>query len=568
MDDPDDDRRDKGEYDEGTHGSQQLVVPKALVDMADAQQPSEPSVSSDRAEPVTTSNDAQEPSEGDTVGPELSMLHRRSTRTSVFPSKFDDFIVNSKVKYGIEKVVNFSNLSFENKCFATMLSKSFEPRSYKEAVQDPNWINAMNDELHALHRNDTWEIVDKPKNRSTVGCKWIYKIKYKSNGEIERYKARLVAKGFSQKEGVDYEETFSPVVKLVTVRCVLPLAVQNGWKLFQLDVNNAFLYGELHEEVYMSLPEGYQSCDVSKVCRLKKSLYGLKQAPRMWNEKLVSVLIDCGFVQSKCDMSMFIKNVNDVFIVLLVYVDDIVVTGNSVAEIEKVKQNLKTKFLIKDLGMLQYFLGIEVLTCTAGICLSQRKYCTDLLAEYGMLGCKPVSVPIDQNHVVNNVLSSNTGPLTNIIGYQQLVGKLIYLSHTRPDISYAVHVLSQFMHSPTDGHLKLAFHLLRCLKSAPGKGLLFSKGEPFELKAFADSDWAKCLVSRKFVTGFCVFLGNNLVSWKSKKQTTVSRSSAEAEYRAMCATACEIVWLKNLLSELLVDVKLPISVYCDNKAAI
>ncbi|KAJ0471759.1 putative RNA-directed DNA polymerase [Helianthus annuus] len=393
VDDPDDDRRDQGEYDEGTHGSQQSEMPEAPVDMADAQQPSEPSASSDRAERVTTSNDAQEPSEGDTIGPELSKLPRRSTRTSVFPSKFDEFVVNSKVKYGIEKVINFSNLSFENKCFATMLSKSFEPRSYKGAVQDPNWINAMNDELHALHRNDTWEIVDKPKNRSIVGCKWIYKIKYKSNGEIERYKARLVAKGFSQKEGVDYEETFSPVVKLVTVRCVLSLAVQNGWKLFQLDVNNAFLYGELNEEVYMSLPEGYQSYDVSKVCRLKKSLYGLKQAPRMWNEKLVGVLIDCGFVQSKCDTSMFIKSANDVFVVLLVYVDDIVVTGNSVVEIEKVKQSLKTKFLIKDLGMLQYFLGIEVITCTDGICLSQRKYCTDLLAEYGMLGCKPVSVP-------------------------------------------------------------------------------------------------------------------------------------------------------------------------------
>ncbi|XP_022020214.1 uncharacterized mitochondrial protein AtMg00810-like [Helianthus annuus] len=288
----------------------------------------------------------------------------------------------------------------------------------------------------------------------------------------------------------------------------------------------------------------------------------------MWNEKLVSVLIEFEFVQSKCDTSLFIKNVNNVFVVLLVYVDDIVVTGNSLSEIEKVKQRLKTKFLIKDLGVLQYFLGIEVLSCADGICLSQRKYCTDLLTEYGMLGCKPVSVPIEQSHVVNNMLNSNSGPLQNVTGYQQLIRKLIYLSHTRPDIAYAVHVLSQYMHSPTSGHLKLAFNLLRYLKSAPGQGLLFTKSDSFEIKAFVDSDWAKCLTSRKSVTGYCVFLGNCLVSWKSKKQSTVSRSSAEAGYRSMCAAGCEIVWIKNLLSELQVDVTVPISLFCDNKAAI
>ncbi|MFS7899741.1 putative RNA-directed DNA polymerase [Helianthus anomalus] len=288
----------------------------------------------------------------------------------------------------------------------------------------------------------------------------------------------------------------------------------------------------------------------------------------MWNEKLVGVLLSSGFAQSKCDTSLFVKNSGNVFVVLLVYVDDIVVTGNSLSEIEKVKLSLKAQFLIKDLGLLQYFLGIEVLTCDKGLCLSQRKYCTDLLAEYGMLGCKPVSIPIDQSHIVNALLDNNCGPLHNVTGYQQLVGKLIYLSHTRPDISYAVHVLSQFMHSPTEGHLKLAFHLLRYLKDAPGRGLLFSKSQSFDLNVFADSDWAKCLVTRKSVTGFCVFLGNSLVSWKSKKQTTVSRSSAEAEYRSMCAAACESVWLKHMLSELGVIVEIPIKLFCDNNAAI
>ncbi|KAM0061566.1 putative RNA-directed DNA polymerase [Helianthus debilis subsp. tardiflorus] len=235
VNDPDDDRRDLGESDVGTCDPQQSVLPDTPTGRANTQQTSEVSVSPDMAEHVSTTNEAQNASEGDTLGSELPMLPRRSTRSSVFPKKLDDFVVDSKVKYGIEKVINFSKLSIENKSFASVLSKSVEPSTYKEALHDPNWINAMNDEIHALHRNNSWDIVDKPPNRSIVSCKWIYKIKYKANGEIERYKARLVAKGFSRKEGIDYEETFSPVVKLVTVRCVVSLAVQNNWQLFQLE---------------------------------------------------------------------------------------------------------------------------------------------------------------------------------------------------------------------------------------------------------------------------------------------------------------------------------------------
>ena len=202
----------------------------------------------------------------------------------------------------------------------------------------------MNLEMEALNRNDTWVIVELPAGRRAIGCKWVFKIKYKSDGTIERYKARLVAKGYNQKEGIDYEETFSPVIKIVTVRIIISLAVHNGWPLFQLDINNAFLYGELEEDVYMQLPEGYFDKDDKRVCKLKKSLYGLKQAPRKWNEKLVSVLKENGFCQSKSDFSLFTKTDKDVFLVLLVYVDDIVITGNNVCEIEKVKEFLKTKF--------------------------------------------------------------------------------------------------------------------------------------------------------------------------------------------------------------------------------
>ncbi|KAJ0843293.1 putative RNA-directed DNA polymerase [Helianthus annuus] len=550
-------------HDDSTINDQQPQVTTEPAGTAVEQQPS-----SERSIPgmadITSRNDDVIPPEGTSETPAI----RRSTRNANFPKKLQDFIIEGKVKYGLEKVLNYSKLSPENFCFTSVLNKSLEPRSYKEAVSDPNWVRAMNEEMEALHKNNTWQLVDLPLGRKPIGCKWVFKIKYKSTGEIERYKARLVAKGYSQKEGIDFEETFSPVVKMVTVRCIISLAVEKNWPLYQLDINNAFLYGDLKEDIYMSLPEGYYSKDESKVCKLVKSLYGLKQAPRMWNEKLVRVLIDFGFKQSKCDHSLFIKSTNSVFLVLLVYVDDIVLTGNDISEIDKVKKLLQSKFLIKDLGLLKYFLGIEVIRSSQGICLSQRKYCLDLLAEFGLTGCKPVNTPIEQNYSVVSSCKQNDEPLLDITGYQKLIGKLIYLSHTRPDISYSVQFLSQFMHKPSKSHLQIALRLLRYLKKSPGKGILFTKGTSFDLTAYADSDWGKCVETRRSVTGFCIFLGNSLVSWKSKKQNTVSRSSAEAEYRAMCSATCEIMWLANILKELNIQIELPISLFCDNSAAI
>ena len=233
-----------------------------------------------------------------------------------------------------------------------------------------HWLDAINSEMEALYTNDTFEIVELPDGRKAIGSKWVFKIKYKSSGEVDRYKARLVAKGYNQKEGVDFDETFSPVVKILTVRCLINLAVQQDWPIFQLDINNAFLYGDLEETVYMSLPEGFFDVNDKRVCRLKKSLYGLKQAPRQWNARLTSALIENGFVQSKSDYSLFVKNDSGSFVGLLVYVDDIIVTGNNLIEIEKFKTFLKSKFQIKDLGKLKYFLGIEVIDTDKGLCLT------------------------------------------------------------------------------------------------------------------------------------------------------------------------------------------------------
>ena len=233
------------------------------------------------------------------------------------------------------------------------------------------------------------------------------------------------------------------MAKIVTVRIIITLAVNLDWNLYQFDINNAFLYGELEEDVYMTLPQGYHEEGDKRVCKLLKSLYGLKQAPRKWNEKLCSSLFKIGFKQSLNDYSMFVKTVNNAVVILLVYVDDIILTGNSEGEILKVKEFLKSQFLIKDLGLLKYFLGIEVVNIDGGVCLSQRKYCMELLHEFGMLGCKPVKTPLEANLVVNSEGDRfDDNVVDNITEFQKLVGKLIYLTITRHDISYSVQVLS------------------------------------------------------------------------------------------------------------------------------
>ncbi|GJT38378.1 putative RNA-directed DNA polymerase [Tanacetum coccineum] len=495
---------------------------------------------------------------------------RRSTRQTKLPSSLNDFIINGKVKYGVEKVVNYANLNHSSLCFASSLNKSVEPTCYEHVILDSNWIDAMNTEIEALNKNHTWIITDLPANRKPIKCKWIYKIKYKSNGDIERYKARLVAKGFSQREGIDYDETFSHVVKMTTIRCVIALSVKNEWPLFQLDVNNAFLYGDLDEEIYMTIPQGFSDkTNKTKVCKLVKSLYGLKQTPRKWNEKLVGVLKEHGFVQSVNDHSLFTMSRDNKFIALLVYVDDIVITGNCVDEIDQFKTYLKSKFNIKDLGSLKYFLGIEVIKTGKDLCLTQRKYCLELLKEFGLLGCKPSSTPMEPKSVLPHIATDSDPYLDNITGYQQLLGKLIYLTHTRPDISYSVHCLAQHMHSPLKSHLNCALNVLRYLKNAPGKGIKYAHSKNDNtLVGFSDADWAKCIKTRKSVTGYYVFLNNCFISWKSKKLNTLSRSSTEAEYRSMASAACEIIWIQKLLLDLNVKITLPVDLFCDNKSAL
>jgi hypothetical protein len=247
------------------------------------------------------------------------------------------------------------------------ITTDVEPKSYQEAVQHQCWIDAMNTELQALQQNKTWIYVDQPAHVKPIGSKWVYKIKHKADGSIERYKARLVAKGYNQVEGLDFFDTFSPVAKITTIRALIALASAKNWHLHQMDVNNAFLHGDLQEDVYMTVPQGVNSSRPNQVCKLLKSLYGLRQASRKWYEKLTGLLLDQGYQQSSSDYSLFTLKKQASFTALLVYVDDIILAGNSLEEFDKIKRVMDNEFKIKDLGKLRYFLGIEVAHSQSGI---------------------------------------------------------------------------------------------------------------------------------------------------------------------------------------------------------
>jgi hypothetical protein len=288
------------------------------------------------------------------------------------------------------------------------------------------------------------------------------------------------------------------------LRVLLSLAANFGWPLKQFDVKNTFLHGDLEEEVYMQLPPGFNCPQSSgKVCRLRKALYGLKQSPRAWFGRFTEAMKRIGYHQGNSDHTLFIKHKNERVTLLIIYVDDMIVTGDDADEIERLQECLSTEFEMKDLGGLKYFLGIEVAKTKNGIYLSQQKYILDLLSETGMLECKPVESPIVQNHHLAIYLDQVP---TNKERYQRLVGRLIYLSHTRPDIAYAVSVVSQFMHALSEDHMTAVMRILSYLKGVPGKGLTFKRYGHMEVKGFTNADWAGNLTDRRSTSGYFTFV--------------------------------------------------------------
>ncbi|KAK1610362.1 hypothetical protein QYE76_034035 [Lolium multiflorum] len=382
-----------------------------------------------------------------------------------------------------------------------------EPRHFRAALGVPHWRTAMEQEFEALLRNNTWRLVPPSSGVNVIDSKWIFKIKRHANGKVERYKARLVAKGFKQRYGLDYEDTFSPVVKATTIRLLLSLAVSRGWFLRQLDVQNAFLHGVLEEEVFMRQPPGFEDPErPHHLCRLEKALYGLKQAPRAWHARLGAVLRQHGFVPSTADTSLFICQRPDVTIYLLVYVDDIIVLSSHSMAIDRLVLGLRQAFAVKDLGALHYFLGLEVARSYVGLRITQHKYAMDLLKRAGLLKCKPVTTPMSATTKLFQLDSPLLGS-DDATDYRSIVGGLQYLIMTRPDISYSVNRVCQFLHSHTEEHLAAVKRILRFVKHTIGHGLLLRPSTSPAISAFSDADWAGDVDDRRSTGGFAVFYG-------------------------------------------------------------
>ncbi|KAJ0583006.1 putative RNA-directed DNA polymerase [Helianthus annuus] len=435
-------------------------------------------------------------------------------------------------------------------------------------IQEPSHTSLKSKtEFTALQDNETWELVPRPLDRPVIRCMWLFRHKFKSDGSLERYKARLVVNGNSQTVGIDCDETFSPVVKPATIRTVLSLAVSRAWSIHQLDVKNAFLHGELHETVFMHQPPGfYDARFPHHVCRLKKSLYGLKQAPRAWYTRFANFITSKGFRSSTCDQSLFVYQQGSSNIAyLLLYVDDIVLTASNDRLLNNIISTLSREFAMTDLGRLHHFLGIKVSQQKNGIFLSQAQYAKDIIARASMSSCKPCSTPVD----LSSKLSATDGALfSDPTLYRSLAGALQYLTFTRPDLSYAVQQVCLFMHEPRDPHFAFMKRIIRYLQGTIDYGIRIVRSASSDLVAYSDADWGGCPDSRRSTSGYCVFLGDNLISWSAKRQPTVSRSSAEAEYRGVANAVAETTWIRNLLFELHTPLTRASVVFCDNVSAV
>ncbi|PKU78369.1 Retrovirus-related Pol polyprotein from transposon TNT 1-94 [Dendrobium catenatum] len=440
-----------------------------------------------------------------------------------------------------------------------------EPTTFRDAYKSMEWRHAMATEFSALQKQGTWILVPPPSSSSILGCRWTFRTKRHTNGSVARYKARLVAQGNHQEHGVDYLETFSPVAKLPTVRILITIALFHNWTIRQFDVENAFLHGKLSETVYMKQPKGFEDTShPDHVCLLQKAIYGLKQAPRQWYNTFTEHVLALGFQHSMADPSLLTYKNNDTRMYLLVYVDDILITGNNSEAISNLISKLAARFNLKDLGLANQFLGISIHYANNSYFLSQKSYALSILQQVEMEDCKGLANPTCTkipSEITTDVLLSN--PAT----FRRITGSLQYLTLTRPDIAFAVNVISQNMHNPLNTHCFLLKRILRYIRGTLDFGIPVTKSD-LKLRSFSDADWAGDPATRKSTTGFCTFLGQTLVSWAVKKQKVVARSSTESEYRALAAATTDLIWIKRLLADFDIAQDNPAELFCDNTSAI
>ena len=454
-----------------------------------------------------------------------------------------------------------------------------EPLTYRQATageDSDKWLQAINDELTAHDKNHTWSVVKKKFDMNVIGCKWVFKKKRDADGNVSKYKARLVAKGFNQQYGIDYQDTFAPVMKYKSLRIILVISLSCNAHIEQLDVKTAFLNARVKEDIYVSIPEG-MNIDDQHVLKLNRALYGIKQAPREWHQEIHSFLLSLRYTSCHKDTCLYWKRTrNGTIIIIGLFVDDILASyhHSSVSDWQRDKLQLKTKYEMSELGDVSHILGMKVVRDDTSITISQDVYIADKLKEFRYDECKTCSTPEIITRTSSNQPSSSLLSARDVNLYRQMVGSLMYASYSsRPDITHAVNMVARHMSNPSEESMIMVKRIFRYLSGARHHGLLYTshshhQGGEFVLSGYCDADWGGDLVDRKSTTGYCTFLNNNLISWQSKKQTTVALSSTEAEYMAICEVTKEIMWMKMILEELQLTVSSPSIIYVDNQSAI
>ncbi|KAJ9552775.1 hypothetical protein OSB04_016820 [Centaurea solstitialis] len=436
-----------------------------------------------------------------------------------------------------------------NICLYVNFISENEPKEIDDALRDPAWVSAMQEELAEFIRNNVWLLVPRPRKRTIIGSKWIFRNKLDEIGTIIRNKARLVAQGY----------------RLEAIRLFLAFAAHMNFKVYQMDIKNAFLNGKLNEEVYVAQPPGFVDPKFpDHVYKLNKALYGLKQAPRAWYDTLSTFLFSKGFVRGKIDSTLFLKKYPKHILLVQIYVDDIIFGSTNPKLCEKFELLMKSEYKMSMMGELTFFLGLQIKQSEKGIFINQGKYVHEMLKKFDLTSCTPMKTPMAPPLSLDK---DSKGKPVDVTLYRGMIGSPLYLTASRPDIMYSTCLCARYQAEPKESHLTAVKRIFRYLKGTPNLGLWYSKDSGFDLTVYSDSDFAGCKIDRKSTTGGCHLRGGKLVSWTSKKQNSVSTSTAEAEYVAAGICCAQVLWLRNQLQDY--DIQLSkIPIYCDNTSAI
>ncbi|GJX24412.1 putative ribonuclease H-like domain-containing protein [Tanacetum coccineum] len=464
----------------------------------------------------------------------------------------------------VQKQRRTNHKDFHHCLFACFLSQH-EPKKISEALEDESWVDAMQEELLQFEIQKVWILVDLPYGKKAIGTKWVYRNKKDERGVVVRNKARLVAQGHRQEEGIDYDEVFAPVARLEAIRIFLAFASYMGLIVYQMDVKSAFLYGKIDEEVYVSQPPGFQDPkSPQKVYKVVKALYGLHQAPRAWYATLSTFLLKNGYRRGTIDKTLFLKKDKHDIILVQVYVDDIIFGSTKKSWCDEFEALMKSRFQMSSMGELTFFLGLQVKQKPDGIFISQDKYVAEILKKFDFASVKTASTPIEtQKPLVKDEEASDV----DVHLYRSMIGSLMYVTASRPDIMFAVCACSRFQVTPKTSHMSAVKRIFRYLKGKPKLGLWYPRESSFDLESYSDSDYAGANLDRKSTTGGCQFLGRRLITWQCKKQTIVATSTTEAEYVAAASCCGQVLWIQNQMLDYGFNF-MNTKIYIDNESTI